>query len=735
MENSKPAEEKKCLSLERRTLLERYLILVCVLLFIAFLVMIGLLIHLQNVHKRSRKEICTSDICKRQAGSILENMDFTVNPCQDFYEFTCGSYMKYKDIYTDRIDRYKEVSNYLIHLAKILLENPDGINDYPFYAKMKKYYQSCLNKPTGTNETLEEFLNATQLDSWPLSEDSQTSSIMEDAVVLSAVYEDINLLFTIKLGPNNSYINMDKGYSAVNRDASNVLREKYYIKEKQYYMEMFHYVLNKLFFSVKDSERYIEKIVDFETSLAKIQKIERNDNSTNSTISELQSKCPQIRWRYVFKLYFKYIGRAEEYKEELPLKISSMGYINDLCNLVGNSNKNKRIIYNLLVWKMFILYLAEFDFNFRQFFIDMLNVGDEMISGSNILKWKACIVDMKRYIRIGLDYMMINLINPEVVKELKTYTKQISEMLEEIIFSEDWFDDYSKNITKIKLKSINYYAGYANGSVNVDFINLIFKNIIITDNYMENILSVKKQMHIDNLFNKSISIYINKEMFIEPFKVYSYYRGGQLDAILAMSLGLMNPPFYAYGLPKYANYGGIVFLIGHELSHGFHHLNADQEYCEEVKINSDECKPEIDWPEEFLEEYKRRRNCLIKQYSQFPLEGNIMIPGNKTIWDNFADNSGLILAFRTYEKYLKDHGEEPDLPGLDFTNKQMFFISYAQQWCEVIDSIEEKYEREVHSPGKYRLLVPLMNSPEFSKVFNCPLHSYMNPEHKCKIWG
>ncbi|XP_067139416.1 neprilysin-like [Centruroides vittatus] len=201
----------------------------------------------------------------------------------------------------------------------------------------------------------------------------------------------------------------------------------------------------------------------------------------------------------------------------------------------------------------------------------------------------------------------------------------------------------------------------------------------------------------------------------------------------------MYPPFYAYGLPQYLNFGGMAVTIGHEYSHAFDHLDTSIDKPPNEIQNSteilDEILGKIRFPEEFMEVYKKKKNCLRFQYSEFPLEGNETISGNRKIGENIADNSGLTVAFRAYEKYLKRHGEEPHLPGFDFTNKQMFFIGYAQLWCEAIESMKETFEYDSHSPGKYRVLVPLMNSPDFAEVFNCPLKSYMNPEKKCRLWG
>lgn len=75
------------------------------------------------------------------------------------------------------------------------------------------------------------------------------------------------------------------------------------------------------------------------------------------------------------------------------------------------------------------------------------------------------------------------------------------------------------------------------------------------------------------------------------------------------------------------------------------------------------------------------------------------------------------------------------MPGLGLSNEQVFFVQYAQIWCEVVDEEGyKKYQTESHSPGKYRSNGALQNFDEFSKAFHCPTGSPMNPEKKCSLW-
>ncbi|KAL0099290.1 hypothetical protein PUN28_007817 [Cardiocondyla obscurior] len=99
---------------------------------------------------------------------------------------------------------------------------------------------------------------------------------------------------------------------------------------------------------------------------------------------------------------------------------------------------------------------------------------------------------------------------------------------------------------------------------------------------------------------------------------------------------------------------------------------------------------------------------------------------------------GLQAIFKAYERSEKE-GSTPDttLPGMeDFSNNQLFFLSFANLWCEATDpkQIIEFAKTDEHSIGRLRIIGSVTNSEDFAKAFNCPANSPMNPEKKCNIW-
>jgi len=116
--------------------------------------------------------------------------------------------------------------------------------------------------------------------------------------------------------------------------------------------------------------------------------------------------------------------------------------------------------------------------------------------------------------------------------------------------------------------------------------------------------------------------------------------------------------------------------------------------------------------------------------------GPIPVNGRLTLGENIADNGGARASFRAYQAWVSANGKEPQLPGLDASPEQLFFLSFAQVWCSNTRPAVAKILAltDPHSPSQFRVNAVAMNSPEFSAAFQCPSGSKMNPTEKCSVW-
>lgn len=142
------------------------------------------------------------------------------------------------------------------------------------------------------------------------------------------------------------------------------------------------------------------------------------------------------------------------------------------------------------------------------------------------------------------------------------------------------------------------------------------------------------------------------------------------------------------------------------------------------------------WTDEAEVSYEKLTECFIQQYSSYEIANtNHTVDGNMTLDENVCDFAGFQQAFRAYQSIGT---ADARLPGLtSYSPEQIFFIQYAQLWCEVTmpGLTERKDYQDNHSPGRFRSNGVVVNDPRFGKLFGCSYNSPMNPPHKCKLWS
>ncbi|GFN78282.1 endothelin-converting enzyme 1 [Plakobranchus ocellatus] len=131
--------------------------------------------------------------------------------------------------------------------------------------------------------------------------------------------------------------------------------------------------------------------------------------------------------------------------------------------------------------------------------------------------------------------------------------------------------------------------------------------------------------------------------------------------------------------------------------------------------------------------FKEATVCMANQYSDFVINDH-HLNGNTTLGENIADNGGFKLSYRAFQAAGKPSTAR--LPGLNYTDNQLFFLGFSQLWCsiETPEHILLAINTDPHSTPIFRVRGVLSNSQEFSDSFNCKAGSPMNPEDKCKVW-
>jgi putative endopeptidase len=211
------------------------------------------------------------------------------------------------------------------------------------------------------------------------------------------------------------------------------------------------------------------------------------------------------------------------------------------------------------------------------------------------------------------------------------------------------------------------------------------------------------------------------EWFMTPPTVDAYY-DPQMNNI-NFPAGILQPPFFYNNMDNAVNFGGIGMVIGHELTHGF----DDQGRQFDAQGNLKDW-----WTRQDAEEFQQRVACVADEYSGFSAAPGAFINGKLTLGENTADNGGVRIALMALLNTIGNQAAKID----GYTPEQRFFLSFGQIWCT--NSREKALRRQVqtneHSPPKFRVNGVVENMPEFRKAFSCKPGQPMAPVHACSVW-
>ncbi|MVN75421.1 M13 family peptidase [Hymenobacter sp. HMF4947] len=286
----------------------------------------------------------------------------------------------------------------------------------------------------------------------------------------------------------------------------------------------------------------------------------------------------------------------------------------------------------------------------------------------------------------------------------KARAKQMVENLRaayaERIMATDWMSAATKKEAIQKLNAFAVKIGYPDKWKDYS------KLKITRTSALQNIFATAEWANEDNLkkFGKPID---RGEWGMTPPTVNAYYNSSMNEIVFPA--GILQPPFYDPKADDAVNYGGVGAVIGHEMTHGF----DDQGRRSDAKGNLRDW-----WTKEDGEKFMAKAAMVGKQYSAFSPLDSVHVNGDLTMGENLADIGGLTIAYQAFQKTAQAKaGKQID----GFTPNQRFFLGYAQIWRsnQRPEALRQQIQTDPHSPGQYRTNGPLMNMPEFYQAFGC----------------
>ena len=268
-----------------------------------------------------------------------------------------------------------------------------------------------------------------------------------------------------------------------------------------------------------------------------------------------------------------------------------------------------------------------------------------------------------------------------------------------------WMSNETKAKALDKLAAITVKVGYPDKWRDYSSLE------VSTDSYCANVLRAR-QFDFNYMISKVNKPVDRTEWMMAPQEVNAYYNPSMNEIVFPAAI--LQPPFFYVDGDDAVNYGAIGVVIGHEMTHGF-----DDQGCQYDKVGN----LNNWWTDEDSKLFKERTTVLVNQFNGFTVLDTLKANGELSLGENIADLGGLNVAFNALHKVLT--GNEKPIDG--FTPDQRFFLAYAHLWAQNIrdKEIVRRTKEDPHSLGRFRILGPLRNMPEFHKAFDVKEGDYM----------
>ncbi|KAI7879828.1 uncharacterized protein EV154DRAFT_450821 [Mucor mucedo] len=724
-------------------------------------------------------DVCFSNDCIKTASSILQSIDMNIDPCSDFYQYTCGNWIKdavipeelagfgileveskrLKDKLRMILDgTYKDLLSATLSRSSFQVEHADDIKiDKKNFGIIQDYYNSCLDIEINSDNVLSSFfqdLSQLKYEEEFSQQQNLTFHITPNIMTIltypkssDSIIIEVGGLFSMEISPdaidkkimsialyppsefNDLYVApfQDEGSTKLFGLVSSVFGMKNSTARDR---DRLSYLMESGLEALSDDKLYtlVEDAITVQQRLFQLTNSEAEELTYNFTLDEIDEIFPFVAWLDIFEAN---IPKGRD-MANLTIQISNIEYFNEL-NYFSNVDDPTRTLNKDAIQNYLIVHKIHHE-------APNLDPELRMLMPDTPFQTRSSLCVDKLHENLGLltgrFYAMIASHGESDRLRLESIANNIKASLGNRIQQADWLDEPTRESAIKKLNKMSQSISYSVNSPDERsprdmhaYMRGLKQN---GDSFYENEKAVTTwtlQTYWDTLcreMNPNEWIGISTPQVVNAFNLLSKNN-------IVVSVAFAQKPNYDQSYPDYLNYGGIGQTLAHEYSHAFDDYGSQY----------DEIGAERNWWSESTKmKYAEKTQCFVDQYSKATVVDEngkkYSIDGSLTLGENIADNEGLSA---TYDAYLKSKlngkGYNPILPGLQqFSSEALFFINAGRSFCSkpLRGTIKDSLADE-HAPDSIRANKVFQNNVDFAKIFNCPVGSKMNPiTTKCKIW-
>lgn len=651
-------------------------------------------------------------------GIVLENMDTSVTPNQDFYNYVNGSWMKNTEIPDDRTSwgGFSVLRKSTDADVLAILDEAEKSGKYTAGTDQAKAL-AIFNTKLDTLARNEAGLKPLQ----PALDDiAGVTNLAELQTVLATNPAVSSPFLSIGAGADLNDSSMNTVYLGAN--GLGLLDRDYYIledsKSKEIRVEYKKHIsrmLQMLGDSEVDATAAAEKILEMETALAipRLDKVEsrdaRNFNNPRS-VEEADAMLTSVD----LKKMIKDLGIKKEFD---TLTVTQLKYTAALDKFLNNTSIED--IKTLVRWDTFNSAAGRLSTDVEtanwEFYSKYLSGAKKQRPAD-----ERALATVNGTVGEALGQLYVDAkFPPEAKAKAETMIANVIDAYKNRIQNLDWMGEETKEKAIEKLDKFTVKIAYPD-----KWEDYSTMEVSADKTYFENMTAVGKWGQLKNY--EDIGEPVDKSKWgMSPQTVNAYFN--PLNNEIVFPAAILQPPFYNYTADEAVNYGGIGAVIGHEISHAFDDSGARFDADGNLKNW---------WTESDLEAFTKRGNALAEQYSNVEVLDSVFVNGKFTLGENIGDLGGVLGAYDGLQKYYAENGRPENIDG--FTPEQRFFMSWATVWRTKSrdEALRTQIKTDPHSPGMVRAVQPLLNVDAFYEAFDIKEGdaNYLDPEDRVRIW-
>ena len=640
-------------------------------------------------------------------------LDKNANPCENFYQYACGGWMKNNPIPSDQPGwgRFNELAEHNRAVLHEILEEAakPAASRTANQQKIGDYYASCMDE----NVIDKKGVAVLKPELGRINAMKSKSALVNEIAHLHSL--GISALFNFSSGPD--FKNAKEVIAQVDQGGLSLPERDYYLKTDQKsadlqkaYVQHVTNMFKLLGDSPEKSAAEAQAVMNVETALAKgsMEVVKRRDPANiyhKMTAKEWEALVPSLS----LPKYLTGIGAPA---------FSDLNVVNPEFFKTLETELNQVNLDDLKTYLRWHLIHSQVQYLPTAFVNEDFDFFGKTLTGAKELRarWKRCVsaADGDLGEALGQEYVR-KVFPPEAKERTLKMVQALEAALHDDINHLDWMTDITKKQAIIKLNAIQNKIGYPDKWRDYSTLKIV-RGDALGNSLRSNTFEFRRQL---NKINKPLD---KKEWGMTPPTVNAYYNSLQNN--INFPAGILQPPFYDFKADDGLNFGGMGAVIGHELTHGFddsgRQFDADGNFKDW-------------WTQEDAKAFQQRAQCLVDEYDGFVAVDDVHLNGKLTLGENTADNGGLRIAHMALEKTLE--GKQPGKID-DFTPEQRLFLGWGQIWCE---NQTDQFARLLattnpHSPGKFRVNGVMQNMPEFAKAWGCKAGQPMVSQNACHVW-